>query len=188
MHHSISSRPRVVMRRLGRVLAAVTAVLLVVAITFIPVVWPETDPPGRADAVFVLSGDHGERLPIAQALIDDGLVDTLVFVGTLDRSEEESLCSSRGRVEYICLRPQPDNTRNEARSAGHLAESRGWRTIVVVTSNFHVARARILFNRCFDGQVRVMGSDPPYGQATLRRQLPAEWLKLGFTLALSRTC
>ncbi|HEX2042297.1 MAG TPA: YdcF family protein [Acidimicrobiales bacterium] len=188
MHHPISSWRRVLRRPLFRLLAALTALLLIVAITFVPVVWPETDPPGRADAVIVLSGDHGERLPIAQALIDDGLVDTLVFVGTLDRAEEESLCRSQQRVEYICLRPQPDNTRTEARAAAQLAESRGWRTIVVVTSNFHVARTRILFDRCFDGNVRVMGGDPPYGRATLRRQLPAEWLKLGYTLTLARKC
>jgi uncharacterized SAM-binding protein YcdF (DUF218 family) len=175
-------------RRLVRVVAALAVLAVLVTISFIPVVRPKRDQPAPADAVVVLSGDHGERLPIAQALIDKGLVDTLVFVGTLDRAEEERRCRSRQRVEYICLRPQPDNTRTEARAVGQLAKSRGWRTIVVVTSNFHVTRTRILFDRCVDGKVRVMGGDPPYGQATLRRQLPAEWLKLGYTMTLARKC
>jgi DUF218 domain len=169
-------------------LVAVVLFPVVLGLTFIPLVWPATDEPARADAVFVLSGDHGERLPIAMSLIEKRLVPALVFVGTVDRAEEDDFCASRPQVEFICLRPNPDSTRAEARAAAHLAESRGWRTIVVVTSNFHVPRTRILFNRCFDGNVRVMGGDPPYGGTRWARQLSQEWLKVAYTLTLARKC
>lgn len=175
-------------RRLVLVVAVLTALAVLVAISFVPLVWPRTDEPARADAVFVLSGDHGERLPIAMSLLYKRFVRTLVFVGTLDRAEEEQYCATRQVVEFICLRPNPDNTRAEARAAAELAESRGWRKIVVVTSNFHVARTRLLFDRCFDGEVRVMGGDPPYGQAELRDQVVAEWPKYAYTLTLARGC
>jgi len=152
------------------------------------VVSPTSEGPARADAVFVLSGDHGERLPIARDLAERGFVGSLVFVGTPDRLLEEELCQSRQRIEFICLRLQPDSTRAEARAAAELAESRGWRTIVVVTSNYHLARSRMLFRRCFDGDVRMMGDYPPYGRDMLRQQIPREWMKLTYTATLARGC
>lgn len=166
----------------------VLLLLALVAFSLLPVVSPTTDDPARADAVIVLSGDHGERFPIAQDLVQRGLVGALVFVGTPDRIREEELCHSRQRIEYLCLRPQPDSTRAEARAAAELAERRGWRTIVVVTSNYHLARSRLLFRRCFDGDVRMMGDYPPYDRTMLRHQIPREWLKLTYTATLARGC
>lgn len=166
-------------------------VLLVIALaafSILPVVSPTTSGPAPADAVIVLSGDHGERFPIARDLVERGLAGSLVFVGTPDRAREEELCQSRQRVEYICLRPQPDSTRAEARAIGELAERRGWRTLVVVTSNYHLARARMLVRRCFDGDVRMMGDYPPYDQDMLRQQIPTEWLKLTYTATWARRC
>jgi uncharacterized SAM-binding protein YcdF (DUF218 family) len=176
--------PSVVLRAVGVV--ALVPVLL--AISFVPLVWPDTDEPSPADAVVILSGDHGERLPIAMSLVEKGLVRTVVFVGTIDRAEEDVLCRTPQRVEYVCLRPEPDNTREEARAAARLAQSRRWREIVVVTSKFHVVRSSVAFRRCFDGNVRMMGGDPPYDRRELARQTAKEWLKVVHTVVLSRTC
>ena len=160
---------------------------LLIAASIVPILWPHTDPPAPADAVFVLSGDHGERREIALSLVEKRLVPTLVFVGTQDFPDEEELCRSRQR-EFICLRPQPDNTRAEAQAAARLAESRNWRNVVVVTSNYHVTRSQILFRRCFNGRIRVMGGEPTYDRALLRRQIPKEWLKTIYTVTLERSC
>lgn len=166
----------------------VALVLAVVATSFTPILWPHTDPPAPTDAVFVLSGDLGDRLPIAMALVEKGLVPTLVFVGTPDRPDEERLCQSRQRVEFICLRPQPDNTRAEAQEAARLAESRRWRSVTVVTSRYHVTRAAILFRRCFSGRVRMMGGDPPFVQGVASHREAREWLKVVYTVTIARSC
>ena len=136
----------------------------------------------------MLSGDGGDRRPIALSLIDQGLVSTLVFVGTPDRLDEDQLCQSRQRVEFICLRPQPDNTRAEARAAAQLAKSRGWRSVTVVTSKAHTTRAFILFRRCFDGRLRIMGGNPRTDQGLRPHQVPTEWLKVAYTVTAARGC
>lgn len=168
-------------------LRSVALVIAIVGASFTPIWWPHIDPPAPADAVFVLSGDHGERLPIAMSLLDGGLVSTLVFVGTPDRLEEDQLCRSRP-AEFVCLRPQPDNTRTEAQEAARLAEARQWRSVTVVTSKDHITRARILFRRCFNGRIRMMGDDPPPDRGVLPHQPLREWVKVAYTVTLSRSC
>lgn len=175
-------------RRTGFVLPAACVLL---AASFVPFLWPVTSEPATADAVFVLSGDHGERLPIAMRLIDRGVVPTLVFVGTPDRAIEDQLCAGLADeqgFEAICLRPDPDNTRAEARAAARLAWDRGWRSVVVVTSTHHVTRSRLLFGRCFDGRVAVLGGSPPYGWRVAVGAVFHEWLGSLHVLTLARDC
>lgn len=162
-------------------------VLLFLA-TLIPFVWPRMDSPRRADAVILLSGDLGERLPVALRLLEAGVAPTLVFDGTLDRALEEEWCAGGQAFEAVCLRPQPDSTRAEARAAAELARSRGWDRLVVVTSDFHVTRSRLLFNRCFEGTVEVVGGRPSYGWGLKIRQIADEWLAVAHALLVARGC
>lgn len=172
-----------------RLVLAVPLTLLAVLLTFIPFVWPANQTPDRADAIVVLSGDHGERLPVALRLLERNVAPTLVFDGTPDRGEEEQLCREgwRGR-EVVCLRPEPDGTRPEAQAAGRLARERGWDRMIVVTSSHHAARSGLLFRRCIDGSVHVVPA---------RRHLPwreavwhtvREWAGTGYFLVFKRAC
>ena len=54
-----------------------------------------------------------------------------------------------GPVQHAAARPRA--------SRGSRA-SDGWRSVAVVTSTFHVFRARMLFERCFDGRVDAVGA------------------------------
>jgi uncharacterized SAM-binding protein YcdF (DUF218 family) len=174
--------------KIRRVVEAITLVPALLALSLLPIVRPSTDPPAAADAVIVLSGDYGERRAEANSLVDRGLVPTLVFVGAPDRIDEDQLCQSRQRIEYVCLRPQPDNTRAEARAVAQLVKSRGWRSVVVVTSRYHVTRSRLVFRRCLDAEVRMVGGDPPYGGDMLAREIREEWTKVIYTLAVGPAC
>jgi uncharacterized SAM-binding protein YcdF (DUF218 family) len=138
--------------------------------------------------VVVLSGDHGERLRIALRLIREGVTATLVLDGTPDSPEALELCRERQVFEVVCLRPNPDSTRAEARAAGELAADRGWRSLIVVTTAYHVPRSALLFLRCFDGSVAVIGADPPYGWRRSFDAITHEWLALGHALTLDRGC
>lgn len=157
----------------GVVLAVVAALALGAS-----VVWPRTDPPGRADAVVVLSGDHGERLARAKELLAGGVAPTLVLVGTPDSVENLDMCAGRTALDVVCLRPEPDNTRTEAAATAELARSRNWETLVVVTSTPHVTRARLLFDRCFDGALRVVGAELRTGAAAVLKARVHEWFGL----------
>lgn len=177
------------LRAFRRLALVIGVVVLFLAGTLVPFIWPQTDDPRRADAVMILSGDHGERLPQALRLMDERVAPTLVFLGTLDRAMEEELCQG-GRVPYevLCVRPMPDSTRHEARAAARLAKSRGWHTIVVVTSTQHVTRAAILFRRCFSGSVKMVAGWPPFTRSEMAHQIVNEWAKVGHALTLSRGC
>jgi uncharacterized SAM-binding protein YcdF (DUF218 family) len=160
-----------------------------VVASVVPFVWPRVNTPNRADAVIVLSGDHGERLPRALRLIEQGVARTLVFDGTIDRAEEDQFCRDGWRgVEVICLRPEPDSTQAEARAAASLARERGWRHVVVVTTSYHVTRAELLFRRCLDGEVSAVAGPPVVGGGTVVRMIAREWLATAYFLFLERKC
>ena len=169
-------------RRLAAVVAVVLAALA--AFTARYVLWPATDEPGRADAVVVLGGGQGERLPAGRALAADGVAPVLVV------SHGRRGCGERrDGYEVVCFEPFPDRTQGEARAAAALARERGWKTLVVVTSTYHVARARKLFERCFDGEVRAVGVDPPTrGGLPPPRSLLREWASWGHALVVERDC
>lgn len=146
---------------------------------------PVPDPVTSADAVVLLSGDQGGRLPLALRLIDEQVAPTLVIDGVADLPEAKELCRDGAEFEVVCLSPEPDRTRTEARAAGRLARERGWRRLVVVTDPAHFARARLLFDRCVDGEVAVVGVTPPVPHT---RRLGHEWLGILHALVISRGC
>ncbi|MDP9075102.1 MAG: YdcF family protein [Actinomycetota bacterium] len=136
----------------------------------------------------VLSGDHGERLAGAKALLQSGVAPTLVMAGAPDSSEAVLLCQGGQVFEVICLRPLPDNTRAEARATAALASSRHWRSVVVVTSIPHVARSRLLFSRCFTGRLDVVGAELPYGGSQAIAADVHEVLGLVYARSWARSC
>ena len=147
---------------LRRALLAVSTVTL--GLSVLPFLFPRDDTLGRADAVVVLSGDHGQRLAKALQLMHRGVAPTLVLDGTPDFEQVLELCRGASQAfEVVCLRPDPDSTRYEARAAGRLASERGWRKMVVLTTSHHITRAGMLFRRCFGGEVKTVGATPPYG-------------------------
>lgn len=169
-------------------LALLTA-LAALLLTFVPFVWPSYDTPERADAVIVLSGDHGERRPVALRLLERGVAPTLVFDGTPDRGDEDQLCQDGWKgFEVICLRPHPDGTREEARAAGRLAEERGWNSVVVVTTGYHAVRSALLFDRCVDGDVSVVPARRGLPVFKAAANVVREWLGTAYYATLRRGC
>jgi uncharacterized SAM-binding protein YcdF (DUF218 family) len=161
-------------------------VLAAAAVLGMAVVWPPVSQPTSADAIVLLSGD-GSRVPVAVGLMERGVAPTLVFAGQPDTTQGLDLC--RGApFEVICLRPEPDNTRTESRAAARLAGERGWRSLVLVTSKFHMARARLHLKRCFPGSVEMVGGYPPYGWEFARRLIVHEWVGLVHASVLARGC
>lgn len=75
------------------------------------------------------------------------------------RAETDAVCKGRQTsFEIVCFSADPFNTRGEARMVSQLAAARGWTELLVVTSDYHVRRVRLVFSRCFRGRLVVVGA------------------------------
>jgi uncharacterized SAM-binding protein YcdF (DUF218 family) len=147
------------------------------------------DAPRRADAIVVLAGNE-ERLPAALALQRDGVA-PVVAISYSDELEDEQRAEACAGPEPIrpslfCFRAEPFSTRGEARAAARLARERGWDELVIVTSGYHVFRARTLFERCLEAELAVVGSDAVWWEDAIA--LFTESVKLVIAETLRRGC
>jgi uncharacterized SAM-binding protein YcdF (DUF218 family) len=173
--------------RAVRVLAGLLlAWLLAAAVLF---VWPPRDLPVHADAAVVLAGGRGPRLAEGLALVRQGVAPLLVVSDGWSPTwpEANRLCAGRSApVPVVCMHPEPYSTRGEAEAFSKLAAARGWRSVVVVSSRYHLVRAKLLFERCYDGAVSTASAD-----GTLLGRIvtaPIETVKLGYALLVKRGC
>lgn len=168
---------------------ALAPVVAVVALTPPLFLRPALDRPSRADAVVVLGpGRHGERFAEAMRLMRRRVAPILVVSESSRPARwplERALCARR---DAICFRARPFNTRGEAREVARLARRRRWRRLVVVTSTYHVTRARLLYERCFDGRIDVVGARPGGGGREEIGLVAHEWGGLLAALTVFRGC
>jgi uncharacterized SAM-binding protein YcdF (DUF218 family) len=133
---------------------------VLVAATCWMFVWPMTDPPARVDVVLVPAGGRGERETTGERLAQHGLAPVIVFSdGGVPDSSAGRLCQQRiAGVRVVCLRAEVGSTRGEAMAFSALAAREGWRSVAVVTSSYHVHRASLHVDRCFEGAVHPVAA------------------------------
>jgi len=152
-------------------------------------VWPPRISAGRADAAVVLAGGRGPRLAEGLALVRKGVAPVLVISDGWSPTwpEANRLCAGRSApVPVVCFHPDPYSTRGEAEGFARLAARRGWTSVVVVSSRYHLVRARMLFERCYDGTVSTASSNGTLLSRILAA--PIETVKLGYALLIKRGC
>jgi len=168
-------------------LVAAWVVLSLVFFTWSP--WA-SGAPQHADAVVVLSGGR-ERLPPALALVRRGVAPVLA-ISSVSRTKPwrlgRQVCAAGhvGRAAVLCFDAKPYSTQGEAETLARLARRHRWSSIIVVTSRFHVTRAQLLFRRCYDGKLSMVGVPTTWWK------LPLEWVsetgKLIIELTARRGC
>jgi uncharacterized SAM-binding protein YcdF (DUF218 family) len=152
---------------------------------------PHNDPVQRSDAVVVIAGGP-YRLSKGIELVREGIAPLLLVSNPRGYWAylwvARDICNGAKRsFEVICFRPKPESTQGEARAVQRIAAARHLRSLIVVTSTFHVSRARLIMRRCFHGRLSVIGTplaDPwkkPYYVAL-------EWPKLIYAETLNRGC
>jgi uncharacterized SAM-binding protein YcdF (DUF218 family) len=147
---------------------------------------PDSDPlPARADAIVVLAGGRKHRLAEGLELWRQGVAPTLAISDgrAPGWAEANRLCEDE---RVLCFRPNPYSTRGEAEWTAREAARRGWDTVVVVTSTYHVRRSRLIFGRCFKGTLAVEAADPPPGNFAVG--VAWEWPKSAYYVTLGRSC
>lgn len=158
------SRRRTSVRRVAAAVVSLVAAWVVVATWAF--VFPAEDVPVPVDAVVVLGGRGGNAvidagLDLARSGYSDQVVLSTAFGGN---SRPENLCARTegiddGAIAVDCIDPDPADTRGEARALAALVKERGWDSVLVVTSTYHVTRARIILDRCVPGEVLMDGVD-----------------------------
>jgi uncharacterized SAM-binding protein YcdF (DUF218 family) len=177
---------RIVLRAAAALAVLVLFFGLFVARLFL---WPISHPPSHADAVVVLSGDHGDRLRLALRILDEGITRTLVMVGELDSDQARQLCAQGDpHFETVCVAPDPDSTRQEARAVAGLMRDRDWHRVVVATTTHHLTRTRLLFRRCSDRKLSFVGSKPAYDRSASVQVVTHEILGFIYAQTVARGC
>jgi uncharacterized SAM-binding protein YcdF (DUF218 family) len=120
-----------------------------------------------ADAIVSLDGDRPRRLRKAVELAAGGVAPALVVVRAAAVAPE--LLSARELpFEVFSVLPDPSSTRGEARAVARLVGERDWQSILVVTSSYHVPRARMIFQRSVLCELEFVSAGCP------RRRLPLD--------------
>jgi len=145
------------------------------------------DRPVRADAVVVLAGAKS-RLPVGLRLMRQGYAPVLAVSlnETPSRAQRRACAAAHARYRVVCFHAHPFSTRGEARAIARLARERHWRTVDVVTSQFHVFRARLVIRRCFRGELRMVGA--PNSVLRLPVDMLDESAKLAYQETFARGC
>jgi hypothetical protein len=147
--------------------------------------WPSEDSQTKADVVVVLAGDAAHRIPRGLELFQRGAAENLLLSREPGPRWERwrPLCR---KPSVVCFSAEPYSTAGEAGTVARLAARRGWRSITVVTSRYHVFRARMLFRRCLSARVDAVGAD--YDRRWLPLILPLETAKLVRAVTTDREC
>jgi hypothetical protein len=171
--------------RRAAVAVAVGLVVLVFAVATAEFfVWPAVDGPEHADAIVVLAG-RGDPYDVGLRLARAGYAPQLAMsVGNTDLYWP---CKLRvPGVVVTCFSPKPKTTQGDGRATAQLARRYGWKSIILVTAQTQVTRARLRLERCYRGRVRVVASRIPKHQLPYR--VIYEWGATLKALTLQRSC
>lgn len=128
---------------------------------YLVIVDPTVNHPERADAVVVIGPpDANGRIDTALDLINHHVTSNLVISVMSEKQRlAKHLCTDpQDGFTVTCFLPHPATTRGEAEHVRELARQHGWHSIIVVTSTYHVSRARMIFDRCIDGSLYLVAA------------------------------
>ncbi len=132
--------------------------------------WVVEDPLDRADAIIVLSDDnfYADRAARAADLYRHGMAPIVVasgrrlrpYAGIAELMEHDLIERGVPKDKIVRISHNAENTKDEAQALAQQALERKWRSVIVVTSNYHTRRARYIFLHVFPAQtqVRVSGA------------------------------
>jgi uncharacterized SAM-binding protein YcdF (DUF218 family) len=178
------------MRRLISLFLVAAVVLFGLGAWLFPLRKDDPLPAHGVNAVVVLAGSN-KRLPVALDLMRRRVARTLVVSETSQTDDPARFRLCRGPkprgYRLICRRAEPFSTRGEARMTAALVTRNHWRSLVIVSSRYHLFRAKRLFARCTSAKLVMRGAD---GDRFLRKvmSIPFEWGKFARSVTLQRGC
>jgi uncharacterized SAM-binding protein YcdF (DUF218 family) len=173
------------------------AVLAIAGLLFCTTTWRlflrpagKTNSPEPADAI-VMYGGSGPRFAKARAMAEEGLAPVLVISDPVDPDPDQiwtaykAFCMGDHPYESICFNPEPRTTQGESRFFAQLAEERGWTRIIIVSDTEQATRARMLLDRCWDGDTQIVTVRPSLNRLY---RVGYEWAALTRAVVFRRDC
>jgi uncharacterized SAM-binding protein YcdF (DUF218 family) len=121
--------------------------------------WVVDEPAEHSDAIVMLGDDNynGDRAARVAELFKSGLAPHVIASGrylrpyaSIAELEQRDLTERGVPAESIVrLASHATNTREEATEISRLLASRGWKRVILVTSDYHTRRARYICERLF---------------------------------------
>jgi len=146
---------------------------------------PSTDDDHAPADVIVVLGRRPDLTPIGASLARMGRAPILLL--PTGKSGPRAIPGNLGKAKVERYSPNPYSTQGEARVFTRLARRRGWRRVIVVAARAQATRARLVFDRCFRGDVQVVAA-PLLPASSLPRELSYETGALVRALTWARTC
>ncbi|HVO57087.1 MAG TPA: YdcF family protein [Dongiaceae bacterium] len=119
----------------------------------------------RSDAIIILSDDnfYGDRATRAAEVYRQNLAPVVVasgvrlrpFAGIAELMTHDLVERGVPRERILPFPQDADNTREEAEALKKLIQEKSWKSVIVVTSNYHTRRARYIVEKIWGGGVRV---------------------------------
>ena len=135
--------------------------------------WIVENVPAHCDAMIVLSDDDyaADRVNRAAQLYRSQAAPIVVASGRMLRPYAgigelmQHDLAERGvpQTAIIVFKHTGENTREEAEAIRSLVQDRGWKRLLVVTSNYHTRRARYIFSRVLSPTQIFVASAPDTG-------------------------
>ncbi len=132
--------------------------------------WVVDEPAAPSDALIVLGDDNyaADRAFHAAELYREGVAPVVVASGRMlrrnvslaDVMEHDLESFGVPAASVVKLSHAAQNTREEAVEVARLIQVRGWKRVLVVTSNYHARRTRFIYERTLPPSVtlRVSGA------------------------------
>ena len=161
----------------GGAVAKLVALLFVVALCalvyfarypimrFVAESWVVDEPAAHADAIVVLGDDnfYADRATHAAELFRQGVAPEVVAsgrrlrpnAGISELMEHDLIERGVPKDKIVRFTHDADSTREEAEGVEKLAAEYHWKSLVIVTSNYHTRRTRYIFRREFPAGIAV---------------------------------
>jgi uncharacterized SAM-binding protein YcdF (DUF218 family) len=132
--------------------------------------WVVDEPAAKSDALIVLGDDNyaADRAFHAAELYREGVAPVVVPCGRMLRQNLSIADVMQHDLEsfgvpatsIVKLTHRAQNTQEEAVEAARLIQTRGWKRVLLVTSNYHARRVRFIYGRVLPSSVtfRVSGA------------------------------
>jgi uncharacterized SAM-binding protein YcdF (DUF218 family) len=128
-------------------------------LSFLGEAWIVEDPIDRADALIVLGDDnfYADRATRAAELFREGKAPVVVAsgrrlrpnAGISELMEHDLIERGVPKDKIVRFTHDAGNTEEEAEALKKVVKERKWKSVIVVTSNYHTRRARYIFHKVF---------------------------------------
>jgi len=144
------------MKRLKLVTCLAAALILVIVVKNAATFLVINEPPQKADVIIVLSGDKGGRLQRGIELYRQAYAPYLLFTSSATGLEKSQAMAEGVPEQAFILDRQAQNTYQNAVYSKALMQQYGLHSAIVVSSDYHMRRASLIFAHVFKGTGTVL--------------------------------